>query len=387
LPLLLTLLRKDLESVEGTAVPSDADSHRQETTMPSDDLRLELRPRRRRSSRIAAEALVLGALIAFGWFEHATVRKSVNVVARAQWSWLVVACALELLSLMAFARTQRIVLRAAGVHASIPSMAATALAGNAISGSLPLIGSSAGFVFTYGRFRQVADDPAPAGWALLISGLISNLVWAFLIATGAIVSGNPAAILGGLLGSTGVVLLTVIVILAPQRPHWRKFSVQLAVRLIRISQRFRSRPVGDPESLAQKALETLSAYRMRPREWARCIRLSLVNWFASAACLVASILAVGATVPLSKVILIYCAGAAASSFNLTPGGLGVTEAVITSGLIASGVRPAEALGSALIFRLISFWLVTLVGLIIYFELRRRRDRRRTGITLEDRNFD
>jgi putative heme transporter len=360
-------------------VDRDADSQRYETTMPANDHRLELGPRRQRSSRIAAEALVLGALIAFGWFEHATVRESGHVVARAQWSWLVVACALELLSLMAFARTQRIVLRAAGVHASIPSMAATALAGNAISGSLPLIGSSAGFIFTYGRFRQVADDPAPAGWALLISGLISNLVWVFLIATGAIVSGNPAAIFGGLVGSIGIVTLTVIAILATHRPHWRRLSVQLAVRLIRISQRLRSRPVGNPESLAEQALATLSAYRMRPRGWARCVRLSLVNWFASVGCLVASILAVGASVPWSKIILIYCAGAAASSFNLTPGGLGVTEAVITSGLVAAGFRPAEALGSVLIFRLISFWLVTLVGLIIYSELRRRRIPRRAAI--------
>jgi hypothetical protein len=314
-------------------------------------------------------------LIAFGWFEHATVGHSIGLLGRAKWGWLLAACAFELLSMMAFARTQRIVLRAAGVQASVPSMAATALAGNAISVSLPLIGPGAGSVFTYGRFRQVADDPAPAGWTLLISGLISNLVWVLLVAIGAIVSGNPAATLSGLLVGAGTVVATIIGVLALRRPSSRNLIVRLGVRLVRVSQRLRGRPVGEPEDVAQHALDTLSAFRMRPREWVQTVSLSFINWLASVGCLVAAILAVGASVPWTKVILIYCAGAAASSFNLTPGGLGVTEAVLTAGLVAAGLRPVEALGSALIFRLISFWLVVLVGWVIYSGVRRNRARR------------
>ena len=330
---------------------------------------------RRRSLQIVVEVLLLGALITFGWFEHSTVSQSFRVVGRAEWGWLLAAGAFELLSMMAFARTQRIVLRAAGVHASIPSMAATALAGNAISVSLPLVGPGAGSVFSYGRFRQVADEAAPAGWALLISGLISNLVWVLLIAIGAIVSGNPAAAFSGLLGAVGVVTVTIIGILALHRPRWRNRIVRLGARVVRISQRLRGRPIGTPEDVAQQALDELSAFRMRPREWLQAVRLSFVNWLASVGCLVASILAVGAGVPWTKVILVYCAGATASSFNLTPGGLGVAEAVLTAGLVASGLRPAEALGSVLIFRLISFWLVTLIGWIIYSDLRRKKTRR------------
>jgi putative heme transporter len=339
------------------------------------DLSAENRSRgRRRGLRITAEAVLLGALIAFGWFEHTTVSRSVVVVGRAQWGWLLAAGVFELLSIMAFARTQRIVLRAAGVHLSIPSMAATALAGNAISVSLPLVGPGAGSLFSYSRFRQVADDPAPAGWALLISGLISNLVWVLLIAVGATVSGNPAATLSGVLVGAGVVAATITGVLALHRPSSRNLIVRLGVRLVRVSQRLRGRPVGDPEDVTQRALDTLSAFRMRPREWVQTVCLSFVNWLASVGCLVASILAVGAGVPWTKVILIYCAGATASSFNLTPGGLGVTEAVLTTGLVASGLRPVEALGSVLVFRVVSFWIVTLVGWIIYSEIRRRMTR-------------
>jgi uncharacterized protein (TIRG00374 family) len=314
-------------------------------------------------------------LIAVGWFERTTVSQSVGIVGRAEWEWLLAAVAFELLSMMAFARTQRIVLRAAGVRATIPAMAATALAGNAISVSLPLIGPGAGSVFTYSRFRQVADDPAPAGWTLLISGLISNLVWVLLVAIGATLSGNPAAILSGVLGGIGIVVATIAGVVALRRPRSRRTIVRLGVRLVRVSQRLRGLPVGDAQDVVQQALDALSAFRMRPREWAQSVALSFVNWLASVACLVASILAVGAGVPWTKVILIYCAGATVSSFNLTPGGLGVTEAVLTAGLVASGLRPAEALGSALVFRLVSFWLATLVGWIIYSDLRRKKARR------------
>jgi uncharacterized membrane protein YbhN (UPF0104 family) len=277
--------------------------------------------------------------------------------------------------MMAFARTQRIILRAAGVHASILSMAATALAGNAISVSIPLIGPGAGSVFTFSRFRQAADDPAPAGWTLLISGVISNLVWILLIAVGATVSGNPEAAFSGLLGGAVIVVTAVVGVVALGKPRSRKLIIRQGARFVRISQRVSGRPEGDPEIVTEAAVDALSAFRMRGRDWIQAIGLSCINWFASVACLVAAILSVGAHVPWTKVILIYCVGAAASSFNLTPGGLGVTEAVLAAGLVATRMKPAAALGSVLIFRFFSFWLVVLIGWGIYSGVRRNRIRR------------
>jgi uncharacterized membrane protein YbhN (UPF0104 family) len=272
--------------------------------------------------------------------------------------------------MMAFARTQRIVLRAAGVRASIPAMAATALVGNAISVSVPLIGPGAASVFSYGRFRGVTGDPAPATWTLLVSGLISNLVWILLIAIGAIASGNAAAAFSGILGGVLILVAAVIGVLALHRPRSRNSIVRVGALFVRISQRFSGRPDGVAEELTKDTLDALTGFRMRFPDWTQALILAFINWIASVACFVASILAIGSSVPWTKVVLVYCAGAAASSFNLTPGGLGVTEAVLTAGLVASGLKPPEALGSVLIFRLISFWLVTLVGWTIYSRLRR-----------------
>jgi len=96
-----------------------------------------------------------------------------------------------LASMAGFARTQRVILSAAGVRISVPAIAATAWAGNAISVSLPLVGPGTGTAFTFGRFRRVGGDAAAAGWVLAISGVVSNLVWVLMLALGAAVSGNP----------------------------------------------------------------------------------------------------------------------------------------------------------------------------------------------------
>ncbi len=365
---------RDLEPAIGAFVAPDAAPPPGEAAVAPRGDRSKGARRRRPLARVTTEAVALGALIGFGWFEHTTVSRSVGVMGRAHWGWLLAAGAFELLSMMAFARTQRIVLRAAGVRASIPSMAATALAGNAISVSLPVIGPGAGSVFTYGRFRQVSHDAAPASWALLISGVVSNLVWVLLIAIGATVSGDPAAIFSGVLGGAGIVATTITAVLALRRPRSRKLIIQHAARLVRVSQRWTGRPIGDPEDVTRRALDALSAFRMHRRDWVQTVSLSFVNWLASVACLAAAVLSVGANVPWTCVILIYWAGVTASSFNLTPGGLGVTEAVLTAGLVASGLRSADALGSVLIFRLVSFWLVILVGWTIYSRLRRNKAR-------------
>jgi putative heme transporter len=151
-------------------------------------------------ARIVAEVFIVGGLIGFAWFERGTIERSATFVHRVDWRWLVVAGSLELGSLMAFARTQRIILRAAGVRISRASMVATTFAGNAISVSVPLIGPGAGTAFAFGRFRSAADDAASGGWALVISGLISSLVWGVMLATGAAISGDHAATVGGVVG-------------------------------------------------------------------------------------------------------------------------------------------------------------------------------------------
>src|ERR1700752_5019016 len=111
---------------------------------------------------LIVEATVLAAVAAIGVLARTTIGRSLAVAIHADGSWIAATFAFELASIMTFARTQRVILRAIGGRISIPSMAATATIGNAISFTLPLIGPGADTAFTFRRFVRFGSDPAAA---------------------------------------------------------------------------------------------------------------------------------------------------------------------------------------------------------------------------------
>jgi uncharacterized protein (TIRG00374 family) len=79
--------------------------------------------------------------------------------------------------------------------------------------------------------------------------------------------------------------------------------------------------------------------------------------------LAASLHAFTGGVPLLRVAAAYLAGKAAASISPTPGGLGAVEAALTVGLTVVGVPYAQALAGVLTFRLVTYWLPILPGLV------------------------
>jgi uncharacterized membrane protein YbhN (UPF0104 family) len=104
---------------------------------------------------------------------------------------------------------------------------------------------------------------------------------------------------------------------------------------------------------------------------------ALVNWLADIAVLAASLSSLGAPVPWRGLLLAYGIGTAAGSVGLIPGGLGVEEAALALTLMGAGVHHPVALAAVLVYRLISFWLVTSIGWLAY--LRLGRDAREVGL--------
>jgi hypothetical protein len=60
---------------------------------------------------------------------------------------------------------------------------------------------------------------------------------------------------------------------------------------------------------------------------------------------------------------------AAQSPNITPGGLGVTKATLSTALVDSGPGASPALAAVLLHRLAGFWLVALTGWLVLLWLR------------------
>jgi uncharacterized protein (TIRG00374 family) len=71
--------------------------------------------------------------------------------------------------------------------------------------------------------------------------------------------------------------------------------------------------------------------------------------------------ALGGTVPVASVAVVYLTGSALGSIVPTPGGLGAVEAALSAGLRATGLAGAVAVSSVLLFRLLTFWLPVPAG--------------------------
>jgi hypothetical protein len=199
--------------------------------------------------------------------------------------------------------------------------------------------------------------------------MLSSIAWSLLLIVGVLVSGNVVASLVGAAISAAIVLAAIIGIVALRRPALRTLASDISVRVASRAARLRGRL--DENSVDQTLLR-FASFHMARRRWVEASVLSLVNWVSGAACLVAAILAVRVNVPWSKVLLVYGAGATVSSFNLTPGGLGVVEGTLVAALVAAGLNSKSALGAVLIFRTATFWMPIAAGWCLYGLVDRRR---------------
>jgi uncharacterized membrane protein YbhN (UPF0104 family) len=82
--------------------------------------------------------------------------------------------------------------------------------------------------------------------------------------------------------------------------------------------------------------------------------------------------AFGQDVGFADVVLVNVCVALFAGLMPVPGGVGVTEAALTAGYIAIGVDSASAMGAALCYRMITFYIPPLFGYFAMNSLRRQR---------------
>ena len=261
----------------------------------------------------------------------------------------------------AFARSQRRLLRAGGTLLQLKCVMEVTYAGSAISASLPLGGPEIATAFAYRQYHRSGIDAATTAWALAVSGIMSSLSFAIVLAGGAIVSQNSTEAALGLSGAAIAVAPTVIVLAALRSRRVRGGLNRLLHRSTAFARRLFNRPKTESEVTLERLLEGLAALRLPRLQYAEAFALALWNWVADALCLAAALSATGTHVPWRGLFLAYALGKTAGSTGLTPGGLGIIEPVLASALVASHVSARNALAAVLLYRLISFWLVIAAG--------------------------
>ena len=334
------------------------------------------RGRRYRARRAGAVITVaaLAGLAAAAVAERAAVTASFAVLGHPHSLWIPAAVLLESVSMAAFAIMLRRLLAAGGASVGIRPVLATAYAANAVSVSVPLAGPGLATAFTFRRFtRQGADAPL-AGWSLLAGGVVSSAAAALVVVAGGLASGNILAAAVAVPG--GVLTMAVLAAAgaAARRPRIGGGLERLAAWAVRQASRLSGRPAGEPGQIIRAWTQRLGSLQLPLRGWLMVAALAVANWLGDAAVLAVSIQATGATVPWHDLLLVYASGIAAQSLNITPGGLGVTEAALGAALVGAGLGAGPALAAVLLYRLASFWLVALVGWLVLFWLRRPQAR-------------
>ena len=279
---------------------------------------------------------------------------------RAQLLWLIPAIVVEVVSIGALAAQQRQLLSVQGDEYSLAAVASTTVASTAISTSLPIVGSPASAMYSYRRFTALGASGAVAGWALVLSGLYSSLALAGIVAVGGVLSGNLGTAVAGVATVAFAVVPLTLGVLGLQHRWVRRVTERTVILATRGLHRVVRRPQQSASS-AVRGVQRVTALRLSSRAAVRVALFSTLNWLMDIACLACAVLALDANVPWQKLVLVWAAGAGASSLHLTPGGLGVVEAALTLALVGAGVPATLAVAAVLLYRVVSFWLVLAAG--------------------------
>ncbi len=324
---------------------------------------------RRRWAVTLVGVVLLTVLIAV---ERSTLVDSFDVFAHLHYVWLPVAAVAEIASIAVFGLAQRHLVIVAGHRAPRGHAVRTAFAGNAISGSIPVVGSQVGTLFTFRAYRHHGVDGPTIAWALAIAGVLSALAYGIVAGTGAIISGNPLAT-GAIAGSSVAVLGgSAVGWYALRREDWRPRLTQRAVGVVKWRQRMDKTSTGVPEEIVAAAFERFDALRPSRGEYVKVFAYTLVNIVADIGCLAVCILAVGAGIPWTRLVLVWVAGSTAKGVPFTPGGVGFVEGAIALALVGSGLHPATATAAALLYRVVSYWMLVAMGWLVVAVRRFRR---------------
>lgn len=107
------------------------------------------------------------------------------------------------------------------------------------------------------------------------------------------------------------------------------------------------------------------SYRRRPLSLFGALGTSMTLTLCNVLCLYSCMYALGISLPFAAVLLVFSFGVGTGAAVPTPGGLGGFEAGLAAGFVAYGIDASPALAVALLFRLVSYWLPLIAGVVAF----------------------
>lgn len=280
-----------------------------------------------------------------------------TTLAHLRWWWIAPAIAAEAASELSFVIAETRLLAAGGLRAPLLPLTGVTLASQAMTNSVPG-GPAVAAVYGFRWFRRFGADDTLAGWALVGTTIFAALSLALLAGVGLVLATEEGASLDLVPAVVGILVATIAlgVVFVYERP-----LAIVARWLFRTSHALVGRPRGDHEQHIERLLDRVSAVRLHSREAGVVVGWAFCNWLFDCTCFGLAFLATGSSVPWKGLLLAYGAGQLAANLPITPGGLGAVEGSITIALSYFGGGTTADISAVLVYRLVSFWLVLLVG--------------------------
>ena len=269
-----------------------------------------------------------------------------------------------IVAVLAMGEVMRLLIRAGGVKVPASETAALTLAANAWSTTLPA-GPAFSAILTFYVQRTWGASVMLCGWFFVLSSAISTM-WLVLIGLGGVLFLNADMALWSLIG-------TLVLMLALSGGlFWLTNHPDTIIRWLNRQKLIK----GSKREALVDQVKNLEGVHLTRRQFAWVSFYSLANRLIDMVSLWGCVWAVTGHLPalhagedtttMAGVALAYLTAKLAGSAQVTPAGLGTVEAAIIATLVATGMTAVDATGAAIIYRLISFALITIIGWVIYF---------------------
>ncbi len=266
--------------------------------------------------------------------------------------WAALAALLQVTSIAAFALQQRRLFDGLGVRIGRKRTLAIVLAGTALVNTMPA-GAAVATAYTVREYGRAGATHEAAVASAVVSGLASIGGLTFLYVGGSLAVATT--------GPTWQPLLVVVVLAA------------VTAAVVAAGRRYADRPTPEASPTDSRPVRYLrialrsarEAWRagagLRTRDWAIVMAFATTKWLTDLLCLAAVVRAFDLPVSVTALAGIYLSVQIVRQVPLTPGGIGVIETALATGLTAAGAVAAPAAAAVLIYRLLSCWLLIPLG--------------------------
>jgi uncharacterized protein (TIRG00374 family) len=296
----------------------------------------------------------------------AGARKNLHLLSQVNIFMLVLGILLEAGSLVAYACLTRAVLPR-DERPGLPTVLRMQLSTLAVSHVVPG-GTAAGAGLGYRLLTESGVSGTNTGFALATQSLGSAVVLNVLLWIGLVVSiplrgVNPLYGTAAIVGAVLIAFFAAIVLLLTK-------GEDRAARILRAVAR--KLPFLDEhavDGMVHDLSDRLRELWSNKRLMAAAVGWAAANWLLDAASLWVFVASFGHRVSPDALLVSYGLAQVLAAIPLTPGGLGVVEAVLTSALIGFGTPRGVAILGVVTYRLANFWLPIPAGAASYLSLK------------------